>query len=136
LTIFSLIFMLPIPHGEMMLHVTNWQKSTINALMVNFEVCLISCFSLVCFVYGKKIVLCKFFDEFFLCRLLAILVGPTCFENVCGCCHLPSMTLKIDGHYCYNCKNIAIVENQVWISYKIKQNINDEFYFYSFWLLN
>lgn len=44
----------------MMKHVTNWQKSTINALMVKFEVCLISCFSLVCFVYGKKIVFCKF----------------------------------------------------------------------------
>lgn len=31
---------------------------------------------------------------------LTIIVGTTCFENVCGYCYLSFMTINIDGHYC------------------------------------
>jgi hypothetical protein len=41
---------------------------------------------------------------------------------VCGCCHLPFMTIMINGHYCYNYKNIITIENLTCISCKIKQS--------------
>ncbi len=42
---------------------------------------------------------------------LTIIVGTTCFENVCGYCYLSFMTIDIDGHYCYNCNNIVVIES-------------------------
>ncbi len=28
------------------------------------------------------------------------------FENVCAHCHLPSMTIWTNGHYCYNSRTL------------------------------
>ncbi len=57
---------------------------------------------------------------------MVIPVVASCFDNVCACCHLPSMTNRIDDHYYYNCNNIVEVENQPCISYKIKQHNGDD----------
>jgi len=34
---------------------------------------------------------------------------------------------QIDGHFCYNCKNIVVVESQPQISFKIKQKNGDDY---------
>jgi len=56
-------------------------------------------------------------------QIISKLVTPivaSCFDNVCACCHLPSVTNWIDDdddddddyyYYYYYCKNIVGVEN-------------------------
>jgi len=54
-------------------------------------------------------------------------VGASCFENICSKCHLPSLISRDGGFYWYGYKCMVTIETQAWISYKIKQDTNDEY---------
>jgi hypothetical protein len=54
-------------------------------------------------------------------------MGASCIENICSKCHLPSLTSRDGGFYCYGYKCMVTIETQAWISYKIKQDTNDEY---------
>jgi hypothetical protein len=104
---------------------------------VNVEVCITCFFHLLSFhplwniQFGcshfvfNVVMFCQLFDGMYLGKSI-IPIGANYFENVCACCCLPFVTIRTNGHYCYNCKNIVGVENQPYISYKIKQWNGDD----------
>ncbi len=58
---------------------------------------------------------------------LNIPMGASWFENICSRCHLPSVTNRVVGFYCYTCKAIVLTQTQAQIACKIKQENNCEF---------
>jgi hypothetical protein len=57
---------------------------------------------------------------------LIVIVGITCFENVCAKYLVPTLTNGDNDSYCYICKCIVSIETQPCISCKIRKDIGED----------